>query len=76
MEINYTIKVPVTNSVNLENDYGAISLDKLEGQAKISCDYGQLRIGELWAENNSLNFDYTNKSTIAFMKSGKIKMRI
>jgi hypothetical protein len=72
MEINYTIKIPVTNSVNLENDYGAISLDKLEGNAKISCDYGQLRIGELWAENNSLNFDYTSKSTIAFMKSGKI----
>jgi hypothetical protein len=72
MEINYTIKIPVTNSVNLENDYGAINLDKLEGHAKISCDYGQLNIGELWAENNSLNFDYTNKSTIAFMKSGKI----
>ena len=72
MEINYIIKVPVTNSVNLENDYGAISLDKLEGHAKISCDYGQLHIGELWAENNSLNFDYTNNSTIAFMKSGKI----
>ena len=72
MEINYTIKIPVTNSVNLENDYGAISLDKLEGNAKINCDYGQLRIGELWGENNSLNFDYTSKSTIAFMKSGKI----
>jgi hypothetical protein len=73
MEINYTIKVPVTNSVNLENDYGAISLDKLDGQAKIDCDYGQLRIGELRAENNSLNFDYTNNSTIAFMKSGTIE---
>lgn len=72
MEINYIIKIPVTNSVNLENDYGAISLDKLEGRAEINCDYGQLHIGELWAENNSLNFDYTNKSTIAFMKSGKI----
>ncbi|MFT5437535.1 MAG: hypothetical protein ACI840_002189 [Ulvibacter sp.] len=72
VEINYTIKIPVTNSVNLENDFGAISLDKLEGRAEISCDYGQLHIGELWAENNSLNFDYTNNSTIAFMKSGKI----
>tara|TARA_R110002110_G_scaffold36397_23_gene121467 strand:+ start:5331 stop:6413 length:1083 start_codon:yes stop_codon:yes gene_type:complete len=72
MEINYTIKIPVTNSVNLENNYGAISLDKLEGNAKISCDYGQLRVGELWAEDNTLNFDYTNKSTIAFMKGGKI----
>lgn len=72
MEINYTIKIPVTNSVNLENDYGAISIDRLEGRAKINCDYGQLRIGELLADNNSLEFDYTNNSTIAFMKSGEI----
>ena len=72
MEINYTIKIPVGNSVDLDNDYGAISLDKLEGNAKIDCDYGQLRIGELWGDNNSLSFDYTSKSTIAYMKSGKI----
>jgi len=72
MEINYTIKMPVTNSLDLSNDYGAINLNKLEGHAKISCDYGQLIIGELMAENNSLNFDYTSKSTIGYMKSGKI----
>lgn len=72
MKINYTIKLPVTNTVDLDNDYGTITLNKLEGKAKISCDYGQLIIGELLADNNSLNFDYTNKSTISYMKSGKI----
>ena len=72
MEINYTIKLPITNSVDLSNDYGAISLDKLEGIAKIDCDYGQLLIGELRADNNYINFDYTNNSNIAYMKSGKI----
>lgn len=72
MEINYTVKVPVTNDVDLNNDYGGIYLDRLEGQAKISCDYGKIAIGELLAENNYLNFDYTNNSTIDYMKSGKI----
>lgn len=72
MEINYSIKLPVTNSVDLNNDYGAINLNKLQGNAKINCDYGQLNIGELMAENNYLNFDYTKNSTIAYMKSGKI----
>jgi len=72
IEINYTIKIPVTNSVDLNNDYGTISVDKLKGQAKIDCDYGQLRIGELLADNNSLSFDYTSRSTISYMKSGKI----
>lgn len=72
MEINYTVRVPITNSVNLSNDYGAISINKLEGNAQIDCDYGQLIIGELLGENNSINFDYTDKSTISFMNSGAI----
>ena len=72
IEVNYTIKLPITNSVDLNNNYGAILISKLEGVAKINCDYGQLIIGELLADNNSLNFDYTNKSTIEYMKSGKI----
>ncbi|WP_456378015.1 hypothetical protein [Lutibacter sp.] len=72
MQINYTIKMPVTNNVNLNNDYGAISLDKLEGTAKIDCDYGKINIGELWNSNNKISIDYTNKSTIEFMKDGEI----
>ncbi len=72
MEINYTVKMPRTNSLDLNNDYGSINLNKLEGHAKISCDYGQMIIGELMAENNLLNFDYTSKTTIGYMKSGKI----
>ena len=72
MEINYTIKLPVTNSVDLGNDYGSISLNRLEGKATINCDYGQVIIGDLMADGNSLNFDYTNNSTITYMKSGVI----
>ena len=72
MKINYTIKMPVTNSLDLNNDYGAINLNKLDGKATINCDYGQLIIGELNANDNSLNFDYTTNSTIEYMNSGKI----
>ncbi len=73
MQINYTIKVPIKNNVRLNNDYGSIILDRIDGHAKISCDYGRLEIGELRGRNNELNFDYTSKSTIEFMNSGTIK---
>jgi len=72
MKINYVIKLPVTNNVNLENNYGSINLDKLEGHAKISCDYGQITTKELMADNNDINFDYTNNSYFEYIKSGKI----
>ena len=73
MQINYTIKVPIKNSVNLNNDYGNIILDRVDGHAKINCDYGRLEIGELRGRNNQLNFDYTSKSTIGYINSGEIR---
>ena len=72
MKINYIIKLPITNNVDISNDYGNINLDKLEGHAKISCDYGKITTKELLADNNIINFDYTNNSYFEFIKSGKI----
>lgn len=72
MEVNYVIKLPITNSVDLNNDYGSINLDKLEGRANINCDYGKITTKELMADNNNLNFDYTNNSYFEYIKSGKI----
>ncbi|WP_041633282.1 hypothetical protein [Maribacter sp. HTCC2170] len=73
MQINYTIKMPIKNSVHLNNDYGNIILDRVDGHAKINCDYGRLEIGELRGRNNYLNFDYTSKSSIEYINSGEIK---
>lgn len=72
MQINYTVKMPVKNSVHLSNDYGNITLDRVDGHAKISCDYGRLDLGELRGRNNQLSFDYTSKSRIGYMNSGQI----
>ncbi|MFC4721859.1 hypothetical protein ACFO5O_05985 [Geojedonia litorea] len=72
MEINYIIKMPITNNVNLNNDYGSIDLDKLEGKATINCDYGKITTKSLMADGNLINFDYTNNSYFEYIKSGKI----
>ncbi len=72
MQIDYIIKLPIKSNVNLENDYGGIILDRIDGHAKINCDYGRLEIGELRGRSNQLNFDYTTKSNIGYMNSGEI----
>lgn len=70
--VNYTVKFPKGNELDLINDYGAIFVDKAENRVSLNCDYGSMEIGELLADNNSLNFDYTNDVTVAYMKSGRI----
>ncbi|PWK17374.1 hypothetical protein [Xanthomarina spongicola] len=72
MTINYVVKMPVTNAVDLSNDYGNINLDKLEGRATISCDYGKITTKELMADNNRISFDYTSNCYFEYIKSGEI----
>ncbi len=72
VQVNYTIKLPIKNSINLSNDYGNIYLDRVDGHAKISCDYGKMDIGELRGRNNELRFDYTSRSSFEFINSGEI----
>lgn len=72
MKINYVIKMPITNHVNLSNDYGNINLDKLKGKAIINCDYGKITTKELLADHNDINFDYSNNCYFEYIKSGKI----
>jgi len=71
-QINYKVKVPVTNSVNLMNDYGSIYLNEIEGDASINCDYGKIIIGDLLSKNNKINIDYCSTSTIGRMNGGTI----
>ena len=65
--------MPISNSVDLENDYGSIIIDQINGNTKINCDYGRLEIGSLNGDRNDLNFDYTSKSTIAYVKKAYIE---
>ena len=71
-KVNYKIKMPITNTVNLTNDYGDISLNRLEGQASINCDYGAIHIGELLSYENDIDINYTSNSTIALINGGSI----
>ena len=66
--------MPATNSIDLNNDYGNIYLDKIYGKADIKCDYGKISIGELLAKNNTINLDYCATSTINYMKSGDLNI--
>ncbi|MFT6730130.1 MAG: hypothetical protein ACJA1H_001451, partial [Glaciecola sp.] len=72
MEINYIIKIPITNNVDLNNNYGNIDIEKLEGRATINCDYGKITTKELMADNNELTFDYTNNSYFEYINGGNI----
>ena len=71
-QIDYFIKMPVSNHVDLNNDYGHIFIDQLDGSCKIYCDYGGIRIGELNNLNNTITMDYGSNSSIDYIHAGRI----
>ena len=71
-QIDYKVKMPMTNSADLSNDYGSISLNEIKGKATINCDYGKIILGSLHHADNSINIDYTSDSEIEFMNGGSI----
>jgi len=72
--INYFVKMPASNNVDLHNDYGNIYLDKLEGKAFVNCDYGKISIGELLNTTNKINLEYCSSSTISYLKKGDVNI--
>jgi len=73
-KINYFVKMPVTNNADLNNKYGSIELDKLEGKANLNCNYGNIEVDQLLNDSNTINLDYCGDSEINFMKSGSINI--
>lgn len=71
-EINYNIKMPTTNALQLSNDYGSVILDKIDGNTDISCNYGKVILGELRGEKNTLSFDYSSNSSIDYVNNAMI----
>ncbi len=73
-KINYFVKMPITNNADLNNQYGNIELDKLEGKSNINCDYGKIQIDQLRNETNTINLDYCGSSEINFIKAGNLSV--
>ncbi|WP_225036216.1 hypothetical protein [Winogradskyella sp. SM1960] len=73
IEINYLVKMPITNNVKLFNDYGYINLDKLEGNAYIKCDYGKVTTKELMGTSNTIRLDYTKNSYFEYINNASIE---
>jgi len=65
IEVHYTVFMPVGGNVQLNNDYGDISLDSLNGQCDINCDYGTVTLGHINGRTE-LNLDYSQGSRLGY----------
>lgn len=74
-EINYTLKIPKNGTVKLNNKYGNITMGDLASTANIFCKYGKINLGKLNGNNNTVEIQYCQNSTISYIKNGDIKAK-
>jgi hypothetical protein len=74
-EINYVVKIPKKGSVKLNNKYGNITTLNLESTTDITCKYGKVTLGRLNGPGNRLQIEYSQNSTIEYIKNASIEAR-
>lgn len=73
IEIEYTIKMPASMSVDLLQKYGNIQVEEINGSAKLGVKYGDLLAEKLTSEDNALFVKYGNAS-IDYIMRGKAEI--
>lgn len=71
--INYTVQLPKSTSVDLHNEFGDILIDTLEGNAFLQCEFGNLTVGRLENEKNTIHLEFSSKSEIDHWNGGNIR---
>ncbi|NQX81718.1 MAG: hypothetical protein HRT66_06960 [Flavobacteriaceae bacterium] len=74
ISIEYTVKVPKTNNLNISNEYGHIFINKTTGNTNIHCEYGDIRLGSLEGYSNIISLEYSSNSVIGFINKGVLNL--
>lgn len=72
ISVHYTVKLPKTNGINIENRYGNLFLDETKGMVNIDLQYGNLTFGKLNNAINNFDLDYVTTAKIDYVKSANI----
>ncbi len=70
---NYEVWIPATAEIQIDNRYGDIYLDDLQGSVEISLAHGDLRADRI---ENEIDLDHSfGKASFDFVKKGNISLR-
>ena len=58
VEINYTLSVPVSANLEIENRYGSVYISDLTGDVNVDVKYGNLKTKKLMGANSTIELSY------------------
>ncbi len=74
-EVNYDVKMPRTNNLNLKNEFGPFIINDLDGKADIEVKFGSANIGKLTHAENKLAFEFSDQVLIQHLDKGHLTVK-
>lgn len=71
-EIHYQVKVPKNCHLNIDNNYGNISIDESDASVALKTYYGNIKAGKLTG-TSKLETSFSQRNTFEYIKNGAIK---
>jgi len=72
-EINYVVKMPKGNPLQIANKYGSVQVPDFDGPTDLEVKYGQLSTGSLNNAKNNVTVSYsTGQCQMAYVKGGNL----
>ncbi|MGV3539418.1 MAG: hypothetical protein ACO1OQ_06375 [Rufibacter sp.] len=75
-EINYLVKMPKGNALQVNNKYGAVQLPDFDGPTELNVRYGKLTTGRLNNRHNNININYSSgQCVLEYVRSGDLEVK-
>lgn len=75
MSIDYEVKMPKSNALDLENAFGAFIINDLDGRADIEVKFGSARIGNLKHPESELLFEFSDPVEIEHVETARLTLK-
>jgi hypothetical protein len=72
--IDYDIRIPRWMNLDIDNKFGEIFLDEIDGTAKINLEYGAMEVNSLNSNQNTVILKFSDGEA-GFIKSGSINIQ-
>jgi len=76
LQVDYVVRMPITNNLKLVNKFGDLYINELDGRANLKVAYGNLKCDILNNPNNRIKLSFSSgKCTVGDFTSGSIEMK-
>jgi len=75
IEVNYTIKIPRNAQASIDQKYGNVNVNELNGSLNLTCAYGNFTLGKINNKENSFDLSYLSSGKADYINYATFNVR-